>query len=141
MLGLYARLEFLGLLLLRAGVGVVFLWHGSLKLAHLGAWQHNFVHMGFPPYFAYIAGGLETAGGALLVLGLFSRLFGLLLAGEMLTALIRVHWPSAPLTNVGTYQVPLLLAAGAFAVFVLGPGALAMDRLRGQGRRARAAGA
>lgn len=124
------------MLLLRAAVGVVFLWHGSAKLAHLATWQHNFVHMGFPSYFAYIAGGLETVGGVLLVLGLFSRLFGLLLAGEMLTALIRVHWPSAPLSDVGAYQLPLLLAAGAFAVFVLGPGALAVDRLRGRGRRA-----
>ncbi|MGH9506631.1 MAG: DoxX family protein [Terriglobales bacterium] len=138
MAALLQRLEFLGLLLLRAAVGVVFLWHGSEKLSHLAAWQGNFVHMGFPGYFAYISGSLETLGGALLILGLFARLFGLLLAGEMLIALIRVHWPSGPLTDVGHYQLPMLLSAGAFAVLVLGPGSLAVDRLRGRGRRATA---
>ncbi len=129
------RLEFLALLLLRVAVGVVFLWHGLMKLDDLAAWQHNFIHMGFPGYFAILAGVLESVGGGLLILGLFARIFGLLLAAEMLTALIRVLWPSAPMSNVGGYQLPLLLAAGSFAVFVLGPGTLALDRLRGRAKR------
>lgn len=138
MKNLFPRLEFLALLLLRAAVGLVFLWHGTMKLDDLAAWQRNFVHMGFPGYFAIVAGVLETVGGALLILGLFARLAGLLLAGEMLIALIRVHWPAAPLTRVGAYELPLLLAAGSFAVFVLGPGSAAVDRLRGRGKSLRA---
>ncbi|MGH9417081.1 MAG: DoxX family protein [Terriglobales bacterium] len=119
----------LGLTLLRLALGVVFLYHGLVKLNALPAWQHNFVHMGFPAYFAYISGPLETVGGGLLILGLFSRIFGLLLAGELLIALVKVHLPSGPITNVSGYQLPMLLSAGAFLIFCFGAGPISFDAL------------
>ena len=79
------------LLLLRMGVGVVFMCNGYPKfwgrrLEHID----EFVHVAhLPAYFVYIAGALELGGGALLVFGLFTRVLGLLLAGEMAVALWR----------------------------------------------------
>jgi putative oxidoreductase len=137
------RFRPLALTLFRLGLGIVFLYHGSVKLSHLGQWTHNFVHMGFPPYFAYIAGTLEALGGALLILGLFTRVVALLLAGELLIALVRVHLPHTPLLQVGGYELPLLLSGGAFLVFAYGAGPVALDRLwfgGGAGRMRRGRG-
>lgn len=119
----------LGITLLRLAVGVIFLYHGLMKVTALAQWEQNFVHMGFPAHTAFLIGPLETVCGSLLILGLFSRIAGLLLAGEMLTALIRVHLPHGPITHVGGYELPLLLSAAAFWIFCYGGGPVSLDRL------------
>lgn len=126
------KLRPLGLTLLRLALGIVFLYHGSVKLADLGHWTQNFVHMGFPPYFAYIAGGLETVGGALLILGLFTRVAAILLAGELLIATIKVHLPGGPIWKVGGYELPMLLSAVSFLFFCYGAGPVAVDAAMGK---------
>jgi putative oxidoreductase len=72
---------------------------------------------------------LETIAGSLLILGLVSRVAGLLLAGEMLVALIRVHLPSGPITHVSGYQLPMMLSAAAFGIFCFGAGPVSLDCL------------
>ncbi|MFZ0969189.1 MAG: DoxX family protein, partial [Candidatus Acidiferrales bacterium] len=60
------KLRPLGLLLLRLGLGIIFVSHGYPKLfGHTQQWIGNFQHMGFPSYFAYISGILEFFGGLL----------------------------------------------------------------------------
>jgi len=76
------KLRPLTLLLLRIGVGVVFMANGYPKfwgrrLEHID----EFVHVAhLPAYFVCIAGALELGGGGLLVAGLFTRILGLLLS-------------------------------------------------------------
>ncbi|MGC2420207.1 MAG: DoxX family protein, partial [Candidatus Acidiferrales bacterium] len=98
---------------------------------------HAFKGMGFPGYFAYIAGIIETFGGGLLILGLFTRIAGLAIAGEMAVALWRVHGLFSNPMAVNNYQFPLALAAGAFALATAGAGTISLDHaiFRG-GRRA-----
>jgi len=117
----------LALFFLRSGIGIVFIYHGYPKLAHSSQWTQSFAHMGFPSYFAYIAGALEVIGGALLIAGLFTRVFGLLLAGEMAIAVWRVHLPQGSILNVGNYQLPLILAVGTFTLMALGAGVISLD--------------
>jgi putative oxidoreductase len=138
------KLKPLGLLLLRAALGVVFIYHGYPKLfvnAH-GTMQ-SFAHWGFPAYFAVIAGVLEFFGGCLLILGLFTRITGLLLAGEMVVALWRVHGMFTKPMAVPSYEFPMVLAASAFALACLGAGTISLDRAiygsRGGGRISRKA--
>ncbi|MGC1687613.1 MAG: DoxX family protein, partial [Candidatus Acidiferrales bacterium] len=86
------KLKPLALLLLRLGLGIIFVSHGFPKLfGHSQQWIVAFQHMGFPPYFAYISGILEFFGGLLLIAGLFTQIAGLLLAVEMAIAIWRVH--------------------------------------------------
>src|SRR5260370_32135108 len=83
-----------GLLILRIGLGVIFLYHGYPKLAHLrgGAqMQSFFVEHGLPGYFLYVAGVIETFGGGLLFLGFFKRPAELLLGIEKFVALWEGH--------------------------------------------------
>lgn len=122
------KLKPLALLLLRLGLGVIFIANGYPKLFvnTRGAMQ-GFEHMGFPGYFVYIAGVLEFFGGVTLILGLFTRVTGLLLAGEMAVAILRVHLPQGPVTQVKNYEFPLALAVGAFALATMGAGLISLD--------------
>lgn len=125
---LLEKLKPLALLLLRLGLGLIFIYHGFPKLAHMHQTVKAFPHMGFPPYFAYIAGILEFFGGWLLIVGLFTRITALLLAGEMAIAILRVHLPQGGVLAVSNYQFPLALAVGAFALVAVGAGAVSIDR-------------
>lgn len=123
------KLKPLALLLLRLGLGVIFVYHGYPKLfgpTHQEMLQ--FAQMGFSSYFVYVAGVIEFFGGCLLFLGLFTRIAGLLLAGEMAIAIVRVHVPQGGLGAVGNYQFPLALAVAAFTLAAVGAGAISFDR-------------
>lgn len=123
------RLKPVALLLARIAIGVIFIYHGLPKLTHPQEWVQNFHHMGFPGYFAYIAAILEVFGGALLIVGLFTRIAGLLLAGEMAVALVGVHGIVRDPGNVHGYEFPLALAVLAFVLATVGPGAIALDQM------------
>jgi putative oxidoreductase len=124
------KLKPLALLLLRVALGAIFIYHGYPKLfGHTRDTMQNFAHLGFPGYFAYIAGVIEFFGGCLLLLGLFTRLAGLLLAGEMAVALWRVHRIIQDPLAVRNFELPLSLAVGAFALAALGAGLLSFDHV------------
>jgi putative oxidoreductase len=121
------KLKPLALLLLRITLGVIFIYHGLPKLSHSQQWVQNFQHMGFPGYFAYIAGVLEVFGGALLIVGLFTRIAGLLLALEMAVALTKVHGLFSHPANVHAYEFPLALSTGLFVLATVGAGVISID--------------
>lgn len=126
---LLEKLKPLALLLLRLGLGVIFIYHGYPKIfTHAHQTMQEFPRMGFPSYFALIAGVIEFFGGSLLILGLFTRIAALLLAGEMAIAILRVHLPQGGIMAVSNYQFPLALAVGAFALVAVGAGAISVDR-------------
>ena len=122
------KLKPLALLLLRLGLGIIFVYHGYPKLfGNTRAAMQGFEHMGFPGYFAYVAGVIELFGGIMLIFGLFTRVAGLLLAGEMAVAIWRVHLPEGPITQVKNYEFPLALAVAAFALAAMGAGLISLD--------------
>ncbi len=119
------KLKPLALLVLRIALGVLFILHGYPKLHDPGRWMAMFPKFGYPGYFAYITGVLEVFGGALLILGLVTRVAGLLLAIEMcfaVAALTHAHIPYG-----ANYEVTILLGAGALALAGVGAGLLSVD--------------
>jgi putative oxidoreductase len=136
------KLRPITLLLLRVGLGVIFMYNGYPKfvgrrLEHIDEMVH-INHL--PAYFVYIAGVLELGGGAMLVAGLFTRMLGLLLAGEMAIAMWKgEHFFAHPLA-VDQYELALALGVGAFALATFGAGSLSLDgMLFGKGRSPRGA--
>ncbi len=124
----------LGLLVLRAALGLIFFSHGYPKLAHSGAgMQGFFVEHGLPGYFVYISGVLEVFGAVLLVLGVFTRAAALLLAIEMGVAIWKVH-SSGGYLAVHNYEFPLAVLAGSFALATVGAGRLSLDHPLFEGR-------
>jgi len=106
---------------LRIGAGLLYMQHGLQKLFGM------FGGFGAPGNTAPLvsqmglAGVLETFGGLLLVLGLFTRPVALLLAIEMLWAFFQAHFPrgGVPLENGGELALLYLLVF----LFLLGNGA------------------
>ena len=120
------RLQPLALLILRIALGIVFLFHGYPKLVHSGAGlQAAFVEHGLPAYFVYVSGIFETFGGGLLLVGLFTRWAGLLLAAEMCVAIWKFH--SRSYFAVHEYEFPMTVAAACFVLATVGAGLISLD--------------
>jgi putative oxidoreductase len=116
---------------LRVALGAVFFAHGWQKFFEYtipGA-QGAFAQMGVPAaqLAAPISAGLELIGGALLVVGLLTRVAGALLAVEMLSALFLVHISAGMFVEKGGMELVLILAAASAAVALVGPGRLSLD--------------
>ena len=109
---------------LRIVAGLGFLQHGVSKF------------FGLPPFpyplnpMLYAAGTIELVGGALLVIGLFTRPVAFILSGQMAVAYFMAHAPSSffPALNGGDAAI-LFCFVFLYLVFA-GPGALSVDERR-----------
>ena len=121
---------------LRLVVAFLFIAHGTQKL-------FGFPSAGFRvtvalPSLMGVAGLLETIGGALLFLGLFTRPVAFILAGEMASAYFIAHAPRGfwPLLNRGEPPVLFCFVWLYFAAAGAGPWSLDALRRRSSGRSA-----
>jgi putative oxidoreductase len=126
-------LQPVSLLILRIALGIIFLYHGYPKLAHShGNLQGVFVEHGLPGYFVYVAGILESFGGGLFLLGLFTRPAALLLAIEMCVAIWKVHSVHGYFA-VHEYEFPMVLAAACLVLATVGAGLVSLDQVLFEG--------
>jgi putative oxidoreductase len=113
--------------ILRIVAALLFFEHGTSKL------------LGFPPSdhsgpevlsLSWIAGALELVGGALLIVGLFTRPVAFILAGEMAVAYWMAHAPKSafPLLNGGDSAI-LYCFVFLYLAFA-GGGPWSLDALR-----------
>ena len=124
-----------GLLVLRVVVGLVFFMHGWQKLVDNGisATQQGFNAMGapLPDITAVIVTLLELVGGAMLIAGVLTRIVGILLVVNMIAAMVIVHVENGFFAANGGYELVFLLAGGALALVIAGPGAYSADKMVG----------
>jgi putative oxidoreductase len=115
--------------LLRIVAGYTFSLHGYQKffgiLGGLGGNKAELMsQMG-------LAGVLETFGGALIILGLFTRPTAFVLSGQMAVAYFLVHMPTSfafPILNGG--EITVLYCFFFLWLASTGPGAWSVDALR-----------
>ncbi|GAA2666256.1 DoxX family protein [Nonomuraea recticatena] len=121
------------LLLARVAVGVTFLVHGWMKFTSMGISGTTafFEQVGIPlPGLAAPAVAvLEVVGGIALIVGAALPVFGVLLALNMVGAIVFVHLANGFLADKGGIEFPMALAAACLALAFTGGGALAVDRL------------
>ncbi|MGW9269771.1 DoxX family membrane protein [Microbacterium sp. NPDC055599] len=121
----------LGLLILRVVTGAIFAAHGAQKIFEytIPGTIGSFAGMGVP--FAEIAAPVvafvELIGGILLMLGLFTRPVGVVLAIDMLVALVLVHLPAGLWVGEGGYEFVAVLGAAALAFALTGAGRFSID--------------
>ena len=115
--------------LLRIIVGFTFSLHGYQKFfgwfGGLGGQKAELASL------MGVAGVLETFGGALIILGLFTRPTAFILCGQMAVAYFRVHLPMSfwPLLNFG--EITVLYCFTYLWLTAAGAGPLSLDRAIG----------
>ena len=117
--------------LLRVVAGAMFMEHGVQKLFGWLPMQGMPPFTGTPGLFTQmgIAGWLELWGGALIVMGLLTRVTAFLLSGEMAVAYFQAHAPQGfwPVQNHG--ELAALYSFVFLALAGLGAGAYSLDHL------------
>ena len=113
---------------LRIVAALLFMEHGTGKLFGFPAWPAH----GGPPMFAllWFAGVIESLGGLLLALGLFTRPVAFIMSGEMAIGYWTSHAPRSffPLLSGG--DAAALYCFVFLYLFVAGGGSWSLDRAR-----------
>lgn len=112
--------------ILRIGMSLVILWFGSQQLMHPSMWT------GFLPgwvsslpltpiTFIYLNGWLEIITGILLLIGLFTRVVGIILALHLLGIVFSVGYTATSVRDFG-------LTIALVSIFLNGEDAWSLDR-------------
>lgn len=131
----------LGLLILRVGIGFMFMVHGWPKLMggpekweQVGKAVEIFGITFTPVVWGFMAGFAEVVGGALIMLGFFFRFAVLLLFITMVVATTR-HITAGD--GFGGYSHALEAAILFFSLLFIGPGRYSLDKVIFPGKRDR----
>ena len=123
----------LGILLLRVGIGLMFIFHGWPKISggtetwtKLGMTM-NFLGIGFAPAFwGFMSAATEFFGGILIAIGLQTRLFAVLLTFNMAVAVVLKFSTGTGLNGAsGAIEVGIVFLSLIF----IGPGKYSVDEL------------
>ncbi len=114
---------------LRIVAGFTFTLHGLQKFGAFGG-MHG--HRAAVFTLIWFAAVLETIGGPLLILGLFTRPVAFILAGEMAVAYFRGHAPHSlwPVVNGG--ELAVLYCFIFLYIVAAGAGPISVDHLMGK---------
>ncbi len=115
------------LALLRVVLGLIFIYHGFLKLFVTGGFTGTvnfFASIGIPlaVYSALLVSLIEFFGGLFLLLGVITKWSATLLILQMLVAFLKVHVKNGFLVSKGGYEFVLLILAGLIVVLASGAG-------------------
>ena len=126
------------LLLVRAGLAWIFIYHGAGTL--FGAFHQAGIHgetvyfqanhLRPAEFFAYVDGLTQFIGGILIAVGIFGRLAGLALAGDMIGAMVTITFAQGLAGPDGLgYQLNLALIISSLVIAFLGTGRISLDEL------------
>lgn len=118
-------------LMLRLSLGSVFIAHSVvLKLITYGlaGTAQFFVGVGLPAWLAYLTFAAEAIGGAMLVLGIYTRHVAVSLIAPLLGAIIWVHGKNGWLFTAkdGGWEYCAFLIVACIVQFLLGNGKYAL---------------
>ncbi|MEK7298595.1 MAG: DoxX family protein [Candidatus Margulisiibacteriota bacterium] len=104
------------LALIRLSLGLIFVQTGFGKFTHFPDTVAFFADLGIPfaSANAAIATTIEFVGGIALILGLFTRLFGLALTGVMVVAIVTAQW-----ANIHSLTDGIMLQEWDYILFFL----------------------
>lgn len=120
------------LLAARVVVGGIFVAHGWQKYDQGFAGTEQFLGgLGVPEpaIAAQVATYVELVGGALLMLGLFAPIAGIVLAGQMAGAIWYAHRTTEVFVDQGGWELAAALGTAALVLGLVAPGRITLDQL------------
>lgn len=115
---------------LRIVAALLFMEHGLMKLLHFPAPQP-----GAPdplPTMLMAAAAIELVGGALLTIGLFTRIAAFVCSGEMAVAYFIGHFPNSPWPAINGGDAAILFCFTFLYLVFAGGGKWSVDAVRGK---------
>lgn len=130
--GLFEGMGDLGLLVLRLGIGLLFMVHGGMKLKDPKGTVEWLRGTGMPGAggFAVLVMLLEFFGGLALAIGFLTNIVAALFVVEMIGTAIFSKTKLGNAFLMG-YELDLLYLAGCLALVFLGAGAISLDAFLG----------
>lgn len=122
------------LAILRIVTALLFLEHGLMKLIGFPAPPPGGGIAGALPPLMLTGAVIETVGGILIALGLFTRLAAFIAAGEMAVAYWMFHAPQSPWPAINNGDAAILYCFIFLYLAAAGPGAWSVDGARVRGR-------
>ena len=113
--------------LLRIIAALLFMEHGLMKMFHFPAPQQGAPNP-LPPILL-AAAWIEIIGGALMTVGLFTRVAAFVCAGEMAAAYFMFHFPKSPWPGVNQGDAAILFCWVFLYLVFAGGGAWSLDAL------------
>ena len=139
MAGFLSFLKNFGLLIARLGLGGILILHGWMRWNAGVQAQIDYLTQFRTPYAQVAAWGsivFELVGGALLIVGALTRLVGLGVLIEQILIICYTNWYKWPPTLLnadgtykGGYEYNVALGLLGLLLFVMGGGAVSIDRL------------
>jgi putative oxidoreductase len=124
---------------LRLALGIIFIAHGAQKVfgafggRGLAAFTSREAPLALRPAWLWLgaAAFAELLGGALVLIGLLTRLGALLIASVMVVAMLGVHWGAFFMSNepVPGIEFTVALLGMALALLISGGGQASVDQM------------
>jgi putative oxidoreductase len=121
---------------LRLALGIGFMMHGLQKLGAIDGTNIDkvsgfFGSLGFAPatFWAWVVALVETIGGAMVLIGLWTPIAAMLLAIVMLVAILRVHISNGFFVGVGGIELAFANLMMALSLKGLGAGPWSVDAM------------
>jgi uncharacterized membrane protein YphA (DoxX/SURF4 family) len=109
----------LGLLLIRIAVGLIFIHHGLMKFQNVQGTLGFMGHLGVPAWLAYAVMTVELVGGAMLVAGILTRAAAV---ATGIVAFVAFAIAVEPTRGIAGGELELLLSAVSFGIALVGSG-------------------
>ena len=119
-----------GLFLVRLGVGLPFIVHGWQKFSSVEMTVGFFAGLGIPAFITYLIIAVELLGGIAMILGVWTKWAGWLLAIIMAGAIILVTGKN----GFTGYEFNITLLLASLGIAFAGPGTYTVHKLFGGNR-------
>jgi putative oxidoreductase len=125
----------LAYLIVRVTAGLMLIPHGWTKVMSAGpdGVTAMLTRYGIPAFkpFALTIMALETIGGIMIAIGLFTRVVAALLVIEFAVIIFIAHWPKGYAVGAGGIEYPLMWGLILLAIMLRGGGPWSVDRKLG----------